>query len=87
MKNGKSAGLDNITNKYIKSSCTEYLPFYHTLFNTVFNSGVLPTSWLTGYIIPLYKTKEILLILKITDQLLVSVVWERFYLNDRLTSY
>ena len=41
LKNGKTAGLDNVTNEYIKGSCSELLPLYHTLFNTVLDTGVL----------------------------------------------
>ena len=57
LNNVKSAGLDNVTNEYIKGSWSELLPLYHMLFNTVLDSGVLPTSWLTGYIITLFKNK------------------------------
>jgi len=41
LNNVKSAGLDNVTNEYIKGSCSELLPLYHTLFNTVLDTGVL----------------------------------------------
>ena len=91
MSNGKSAALDNITNGYIKGSCSELLPLYHTLFSTVvLDSGVLPTSWLTGYIIPLYKNKgdpanpdnyRPITILSCLREVFTAI------LNDRLTSY
>jgi len=33
------------------------LPVYHHLFNSGSNTGMLPGSWLVGYIIPIYKNK------------------------------
>ena len=90
LKNGKAAGLDNVTNDYIKGSCSELLPVYHMLFNTVLDSGVLPTSWLNGYIIPLYKNKgdtanpenyRPITILSCLGKVFTAI------LNERLTSY
>ena len=34
------------------------LPIYETLFNFVFDSGIVPSSWLLGNINPLYKNKS-----------------------------
>ena len=33
------------------------LPIYVKLFNIVFDIGVIPESWLTGNILPIYKNK------------------------------
>ena len=60
------------------------------LFNTVLDSGVLPTSWLIGYIIPLYKNKgdtanpenyRPITILSCLRKVFTAI------LNERLTSY
>ena len=77
--------------EYIKGSiCSELLPLYHMLFSTVLDSGVLPTSWLIGYIIPLYKHKgdtanpenyRPITILSCLGKVFTAI------LNERLTSY
>ena len=57
LKNGKSPGGDHILNEYIKSTKEIFLPVYETLFNKIFDSGILPTAWLEGSITPIYKNK------------------------------
>ena len=56
-KNSKSPGIDNILNEYIKNSKAVLLPFYVQLFNSILDTGIIPTSWVEGIIIPLYKNK------------------------------
>ena len=57
LKNCKSPGCDNILNEYLKSTKEIFLPVYESLFNKIFDSGILPTSWLEGSITPIYKNK------------------------------
>ena len=57
LKNNKAAGLDNIINEYIKYTSNLLLPIYVKLFNRILNSGVVPSSWLNGWIVPIYKNK------------------------------
>ena len=57
LKNSKSPGCDNILNEYLKSTKEIFLPVYESLFNKIFDSGILPTSWLEGSITPIYKNK------------------------------
>jgi hypothetical protein len=57
LKNGKAPGGDGIINEYMKSSVDLMLPTYHKLFNTILDSGTIPTTWLVGQIIPIYKNK------------------------------
>ncbi|MCG8112934.1 MAG: reverse transcriptase domain-containing protein [Candidatus Thiodiazotropha taylori] len=57
LKNAKSPGGDQILNEYLKSTKEIFLPVYETLFNKVFDSGILPTAWLEGSITPIYKNK------------------------------
>ncbi len=49
--------MDNIINEYIK--CTEDLlcPLYVKIFNKILDTGVFPSEWSIGVIIPLYKNK------------------------------
>ena len=57
LKNGKSPGEDHILNEYLKSTKEIFLPVYETLFNKIFDSGILLTAWLEGSITPIYKNK------------------------------
>ena len=54
LKNNKACSNDGIINKYIKATAHEMMPLYVVFFNLIFNSGVLPDSWLewgnTAYI-------------------------------------
>ncbi len=57
LKNGKCLGNNNIVNEYVK--CTQDLlcTLYVKLFNKILDTGVSPSEWLTGVIVPLYKNK------------------------------
>ena len=57
LKSAKSPGGDLILNEYLKSTKEIFLPVYETLFNKIFDSGILPTTWLEGSITPIYKNK------------------------------
>ena len=57
LKNNKAFGEDLVLNEYIKNTEFYYSDTYETLFNVVFNSGIIPESWLIGNIKPLYKNK------------------------------
>jgi hypothetical protein len=55
LKNEKACGDDIIKNEYIKSSIDVFLPVYLKLFNCIFDSGIIPESWLTGNVKPIYR--------------------------------
>ena len=57
MDNYKAAGLDEILNEHIKASIHIMLPVYVKLFNIIFDTGLVPESWLLGNILPIYKNK------------------------------
>jgi hypothetical protein len=57
LKNEKACGDDIINNEYIKSSIDVFLLVYLKLFNCIFGSGIIPESWLTGNVKPIYKNK------------------------------
>lgn len=57
LKNNKSPGLDCIVNEHIKSTIHIMLPVYVKLFNLIFDTGIIPESWTTGVIKPIFKNK------------------------------
>ena len=57
LKCNKSSGLDNIKNEHIKNTCNTMLPIYCTLFNIIFDTGIIPESWSLGTIKPIFKNK------------------------------
>ncbi len=57
LKNNKAYGEDFIINEYIKATKDLMLPVYVKLFNVVLDTGVIPSDWLIGIIIPIYKKK------------------------------
>ena len=57
LKNNKAFGEDLVLNEYIKNTEFYYSDTYETLFNVVFNSGIIPEGWLIGNIKPIYKNK------------------------------
>ena len=58
LKLNKSSGIDEIINEYIISTKHLMLPIYVKLFNIILNSGIVPSDWIKGNIIPIYKNKE-----------------------------
>lgn len=57
LNNGKAGGEDGLLNEYIKSTMGSLAPYYSKLFNMILKTGVVPTSWTTGKIVPIYKNK------------------------------
>ena len=57
LKNNKASGEDEIRNEYIKATQQLMLPVYEKLFNLIFSSGKVPSIWLEGNIMLIYKNK------------------------------
>ena len=55
LKLNKSSRIDEIVNEYIITTKHIIVPFYVKLFNAILETGNIPTDWLTGIIIPIYK--------------------------------
>ena len=55
LKNGKSPGIDKITNEMIKAGRNVIIEQIQTLFNLILKSGKFPSCWNTGIITPIYK--------------------------------
>lgn len=90
LKNSKSPGTDNVLNEYIRNTKEILLPIYVTLFNYIMDTGLIPTSWVEGVIVPIYKNKgdsldpnnyRPITLLSCMGKLFTAV------LNSRLTSY
>ena len=57
LKNGKSAGKDEITGEMIKEGGHRVEDFIWGLFNMAFENGAVPEGWRSAVIISLYKCK------------------------------
>ena len=58
LKQNKSPGIDGVLNEHIKSTVNIMLPIYVKLFNIVFDTGLIPESWPTGNILPIYEKEK-----------------------------
>jgi hypothetical protein len=64
-KNNKDCGDDLVTNEYIKSTTEKFIELYEKMFNLIFQSGVIPVSWLNGNMgTHIYRIKGILFSIK-----------------------
>ena len=57
LKNKKACGIDLIRNEYLKNCPESLLILIKDLFNLILNTGLIPTEWCIGMIMPLYKNK------------------------------
>jgi hypothetical protein len=57
LKNGKSAGIDEITGEMIKNGGDRVIDWIWKLCNKVFVEGIVPKDWSKAVIVPLYKGK------------------------------
>ena len=52
LKNNKACGDDQILNVFLKSTSHILINVYVKLFNLILDKGIVPQSWLNGFIIP-----------------------------------
>ena len=57
LKNNKAPGTDKILNEYLKNSPPYLVSIYCKLFNLVLDTGIIPESWTSGIIKPVFKNK------------------------------
>jgi hypothetical protein len=57
LKNGKSAGIDEITGEMIKNGGERMIDWIWKLCNKAFMEGIVPKDWRRAVIVPLYKGK------------------------------
>ena len=57
LKLNKSSGIDDVLNEYIISTKHIFVPIYRKLFNLILENGIVPSDWVKGNFIPIYKNK------------------------------
>ena len=57
LKNGKSPGIDNILNEFLKHCPNTLVDVFTELFNLILRTAVIPSDWTIGVVKPLYKHK------------------------------
>ena len=55
LQNNKASSFDSILNEMLKYSQSYILKCLHKLFNSVLTTGIFPTSWAKGIIVPIFK--------------------------------
>ena len=94
LKNNKSSANDRIINEYLKTTANLMLPIYVSYFNLIFDTGIIPDTWLEGIIRPIYKKNgdplkpenyRPITILSCFGKLFTAVLNQRLY--NYLTSY
>ena len=90
LKNNKACSSDMVLNEYLKHTAPTLMPVFVKIFNIVFDSGIVPDSWASGIICPIFKNKgdpanvdnyRGITILSCFGKLFTCI------LNNRLTSY
>ena len=90
LQNNKAPGTDMTINEYIKTTKNILLLLYVMFSNMILDSGVMPSEWLIGMIVLIYKNKgDIEDVNNYRGITLLSCLGKLFtsILNDRLTMY
>jgi hypothetical protein len=87
LKRDKSAGMDGLIGELFIETADIVTPSLVKLFNCVFNSGVFPTAWTRGVIIPIPKKNNASDVNSFRGITLVSIFGKLYsmILNHRLT--
>ena len=59
LKNNKACGMDGIINEFMKNSTSLVKDTMLKLFNTILDSGIFPSQWAIGEIVPVFKKGDI----------------------------
>ena len=57
LKTNKACGIDSIRDEFLKYCPLDMIEIITLLFNIILKSGIIPTDWCIGMIMPLYKNK------------------------------
>ncbi len=88
LKNGKSPGIDNILNEFLKNCPDSFVDVITELFNLIMRTAVILSEWTIGIMKPLYKHKGSMdvvdncrgiTLLSCLDKLFTSVINTRLY--------
>ena len=55
LSTNKACGVDNIINEYFKNAIDILIEPLQILFNKILRSGIFPSQWATGLVVPIYK--------------------------------
>ena len=89
LKMGKSAGEDLMINEFFTHGKNLLLPYFHSLFNYVFETGHFPSIWSDGLVKPLHKKGSYLDTSNYRGITLLSTLGKLFtrVINNRLDSW
>ena len=59
LKNNKACGFDGILNEFLKNSNLEVRNVLLKIFNVILESGIFPSEWTIGEIVPVFKKGNI----------------------------
>lgn len=55
LSSNKTCGSDNIINEYFKNAADILVEPLQILFNKILHTGIFPSQWATGLVVPIYK--------------------------------
>jgi hypothetical protein len=89
LHNNRSSGSDLLINEFLVKAKLPLLPYLCRLFNTVFSSGIFPSVWSEGIVIPLHKKGSRHDVENYRGITLLSVLGKLFtkILNNRLVEW
>ena len=89
LKNGKSAGPDDVSCEMIKNSLAKSSKFLKSLLNHIFTNCVFPTAWSKSIIVPIFKKGDAESVDNYRGIALTSVISKvyTYILNKRLTKW
>ena len=87
LKNGKSAGVDDISPELLKLAKPNILNYLNKLFNMIYTKSYFPKDWVISIIVPIHKKGSKLLtdnyrgisLLCLTSKVFTSIINSRLY--------
>ena len=89
LKRNKASGTDCLINELFMYSQKEFTSYITKLFNFVFDSGIFPSNWSEGLLIPIHKKGDLNTPSNFRGIVLLSVLGKLFtrILNTRLNNW
>ena len=73
-----------VSNEFIKSTSDVFSSLYVDLFNLIFNSGIIPDTWLAGNIVPFFLNKGTTTDLKNVRPITILSCFAKLFTSIRL---